>query len=58
MLNEEKKENMGNTQKRIEKLANIRKPAYLCSVKTVLTIRVESREGKTSPPLPILMAAI
>ena len=39
-------------------LAKIRKSSYLCIVRMrVLAIRVESREGKTSPPLPILKAA-
>ena len=39
-------------------LAKIKNSSYLCNVKTdVLAIRVESREGKTSPPLPILKAA-
>ena len=33
MLNEKKKENLGNTQKRREKLSDIRKSVYLCSVK-------------------------
>lgn len=54
LINKQKDECFGKKEKIKEKLAKY-KQLYLSlqRLTKVMTIRVESREGKTSPPLPI-----